>query len=61
MYIDEVNFVDAVTYDEFYSDYKELIDIYNPIIYVWGGNDIKALDDSYKIGDFYKEVYANCK
>lgn len=40
---------EAISYDEFYKDYKELLDIYNPIVYVWGKNDVSSLEDSYKL------------
>ena len=39
---------DAISYNQFYEDYKELLDIYKPIVYVWGNNDVLSLDDSYK-------------
>lgn len=39
---------DAIPYDQFYEEYKELLDIYDPIVYVWGGNDVSSLEDSYK-------------
>ena len=39
---------DAISYNQFYEDYKELLDIYEPIVYVWGNNDVLSLDDSYK-------------
>lgn len=44
-------FNEAIEYQEFYNDYKELLDIYDPIVYVWGGNDVKSLADSFKIHD----------
>lgn len=47
--INEDDFVDAISYKELYNDYKNLINIYKPTIYVWGGNDIKAFQDSYMI------------
>lgn len=39
---------DAISYEEFYKDYDELIKIYNPIVYVWGQNDISSLSSSMK-------------
>ena len=39
---------DAISYNQFYEDYKELLDIYKPIVYVWGNNDVLSLDDSYR-------------
>lgn len=39
---------ESISYEEFYNDYKELIEVYNPIVYVWGENDIHALNNSIK-------------
>jgi inhibitor of KinA sporulation pathway (predicted exonuclease) len=40
---------EAIDYEQFYNDYKHLIDIYNPIVYVWGGNDVVSLKKSYEL------------
>lgn len=37
----------AISYQQFYEDFKEILDIYHPAIIVWGKNDSKALSDSY--------------
>jgi len=47
--ITDDDFIDALPYEEFYKEYKRFIDIYKPTIYVWGGNDVKAFNDSYLI------------
>ncbi|MCB9498534.1 MAG: hypothetical protein H6687_01425 [Bacillales bacterium] len=47
--ISKESFKDAVSYDQFYNEYKNLLSIYRPIIYVWGSNDVKALNDSFTL------------
>lgn len=47
--IDQEAFKDAISYEQFYKDYSEILDVYKPIIYVWGGNDLKTLNSSYKL------------
>ena len=39
----------AITYNEFYEDFKEILDIYHPAIIVYGKNDSITLNSSYKI------------
>ncbi len=39
----------AIDYSLFYSDFKEIIDKYNPTIVVYGKNDILVLNESYSI------------
>lgn len=41
----------AITYDEFFDDFKDVIEKYNPAILVYGKNDIIVLNDSYKINE----------
>lgn len=41
----------AISYNEFYEDFKEVIENYNPVILVYGKNDIIVLNDSYTIND----------
>lgn len=41
----------AITYQEFYDDFKEIIDIYHPAIVVYGKNDSITLNSSYKINN----------
>lgn len=39
----------GIPYKDFYEDFKQTIEQYNPAIIVWGRNDFLALRDSYKI------------
>ena len=39
----------AISYTEFYNNFKYFMDTYNPVIYVWGKNDMSVIDKSYKI------------
>ncbi len=39
----------AIPYQEFYNDFKAILDKYNPTIIVYGKNDILVLNDSYRI------------
>ena len=39
----------AITYKEFYDDFKEIIEIYQPAIIVYGKNDSITLNSSYRI------------
>ena len=39
----------AIDYSLFYSDFKEILDKYNPTIVVYGKNDILVLNESYSI------------
>lgn len=39
----------AISYKEFYDKLKDIIDMYNPKIVVWGKNDYIALEHSYNI------------
>lgn len=41
----------AISYDEFYEEFSETLDIYKPVILVYGKNDIIVLNDSYTIND----------
>lgn len=41
----------AISYDEFYDEFSEALDIYKPVILVYGKNDIIVLNDSYAIND----------
>ena len=41
----------AISYDEFYEEFSEVLDIYKPVILVYGKNDIIVLNDSYAIND----------
>ena len=50
--IDEEELASAITADEFYDDYLSFINIYDPVIFVWGGNDTKVLDNFYKLHKF---------
>jgi len=43
---------DSLSALDFYNDLKKLITIYNPTIFVWGGNDIKTLMTFYKLHNF---------
>lgn len=36
----EKDFVNAETYNQFYKSFKDILTLYQPIIYVWGKNDI---------------------
>lgn len=38
-----------IEYSIFYNEIKNILNVYNPKIVVWGKNDIKALDYSYQI------------
>lgn len=51
LHIDAKDFKDAKTYKEFYHSLKQVIEEYEPMIFVWGTNDITILDRFYK---FYK-------
>ena len=39
----------AVSFREFYHNLKYFMDLYNPVIYVWGKNDMSVLDKSYQM------------
>lgn len=39
----------AIDYNEFYEDFKKIVDEYHPAIIVYGKNDILVLNDSYDI------------
>lgn len=41
----------AIRYDQFYEDFKEVLENYHPVILVFGRNDIIVLNDSYTIND----------
>ena len=41
----------AIPYEKFYNDFKEVLDDYNPVIVVYGRNDIIVLNDSYIINE----------
>jgi len=43
------DFYDAISPIEFYNKFKELIDKYEPMIIVWGTNDILVINDFYKL------------
>ncbi len=43
------DFKKAITYKTFYKKIKKYMEKYNPIIYVWGKNDIITLDAFYKM------------
>ena len=38
---------DKISQKQFYEEYKRLIEIYKPTIFVWGGSDTKVLDAFY--------------
>ncbi len=40
---------DAISYKEFYKDFKNVLNTYHPTILVWGKNDIKVINDSYSL------------
>ncbi|MBP5342792.1 hypothetical protein J6Y73_02570 [bacterium] len=52
--IDDKDLEDAISAEDFYNDYLRLINIYNPVIFVWGGNDTKVLSAFYKLHKFKK-------
>ena len=56
--IKDENLLDSVPQKQFYNEYKRLVDIYNPTIIVWGGNDTKELNLFYKINKL-KPIDAN--
>lgn len=39
----------AISYNDFYKDFKEVLSTYNPAIVVFGKNDILVLNESYNI------------
>jgi sporulation inhibitor KapD len=43
------DFKKAISYKAFYIALKEVIDRYDPVIYVWGKNDIIVLEKSYEL------------
>ena len=43
------DFAKAITYKAFYKRIKKYMETYNPMIYVWGKNDIITLDAFYKM------------
>lgn len=50
--LDEMSFFGkAKPYHVFYHDLKRIMDEHDPVIVVWGKNDIQALDYSYKINE----------
>ena len=50
--IDDEELACSISAEQFYDDYLSFINIYNPVIFVWGGNDTKVLDTFYKIHKF---------
>ena len=46
--IDETDLASSIEYKEFYSDFKRLIEIYNPLIMTWGA-DKSFIDSSFKL------------
>lgn len=40
----ENDFKNAQTYNQFYRTFKDILSFYQPIVYVWGKNDIYVLD-----------------
>ena len=56
--IKDEDLLDSVPQKQFYNEYKRLVDIYNPTIIVWGGNDTKELNLFYKINKL-KPIDAN--
>lgn len=48
---EEEFFQKAITYEEFYNSFKEVLDKYDPTIIVYGRNDIIVLNDSYNINN----------
>ena len=50
--LDDNDLGDSISQKDFYNDYKRLIDIYNPTIFVWGGSDTKELDAFYEYNKF---------
>ncbi len=49
--LDKEDFKYAITYKAFYKKLKKYMEKYNPVIYVWGKNDIITLDAFYKMHD----------
>lgn len=43
------NFRKAISYLEFYNNLKYYMETYNPVIYVWGKNDMSVMENSYNI------------
>ena len=39
----------AISFREFYLNLKYFMETYNPVIYVWGKNDMSVLDSGYKL------------
>ena len=39
----------AISFREFYQNLKYFMDLYNPVIYVWGKNDMSVLDNGYEL------------
>lgn len=56
--IKDEDLLESIPQKQFYNEYKRLIDIYNPTIIVWGGNDTKELDLFYSINKL-KPIKAN--
>ena len=56
--IKDEDLLDSIPQKQFYNEYKRLVDIYNPTIIVWGGNDTKELNLFYKINKL-KPIDAN--
>jgi len=42
----------SISQEEFYKDFKEIINIYNPTAYTWGGSDDVELNMFYKLNKF---------
>lgn len=50
--LDEEVLKDSISQDTFYKDFKEIISIYNPIAFTWGGSDDTELLDFFKINKY---------
>lgn len=47
--LDKKDFIHAVSYKDFYSLLKTLIQKYDPKIYAWGKNDILTMEESFRV------------
>lgn len=49
LHIGPNQFRKAISYREFYNNLKYYMETYNPVIYVWGKNDMSVMETSYQI------------
>lgn len=49
MHVSPSAFRKAISYNDFYNNLKYYMETYNPVIYVWGKNDMIVIENSYQL------------